>query len=181
VRSSQLLLALATVGCDPPCEPYWKLRCDSCGPESGACRHAKSAAVAELSEDGQCKKLVALAESESDFSKQRYCELHVATARSFEELRGPWRCATQSNGSAPGVTIDVRPPGPLDAKRGELVVDGRSTPIGGLAHATFHVDGGPACTYWLLPHETSEGAVGLALLCPEPAGGLPSGMIRCTK
>jgi hypothetical protein len=176
-RAPDLLVVLSLVGCEPPCEPYWKLRCESCGPDSGACQHAKSAAEAELAEDAQCKKLVGLAESESEFSKRRYCELHVATPRTYGELAGPWRCAD----GAASLEVDFRPPAPADASRGELVVGGRATKVGLLRHASFQVEGGPACTYWLLPHEASAGEVGLALLCPEPTGGLPANMLRCTR
>jgi hypothetical protein len=180
VTRLELFVTLAALGCDPPCEPYWKLRCDSCGPESGACLHAKSAAETQLSDAGQCTKLVGLAESESEFSKRRYCELHVGTPRTYEELGGPWRC---SGASEPGdvLAIDFRPPTGTEGARGELVVQGGATKVGLLKHATFQVEGGPVCTYWLLPHETSEGEVGLALLCPEPVGGLPASMVRCTK
>lgn len=146
-----LLLALACA-CDPPCEPYWRLRCDGCGPESPACEHAKRAAKHELADDTQCRKMVGLAKDESDFTKKRYCELHVGGERSLDELRGPWSCGARKvefQGPATESKVSSSPQ--------QVVVDGAATKIWNVQHSSFQIEGAPACLYWLLPHEESAG------------------------
>ncbi|MBK6517291.1 MAG: hypothetical protein IPG04_25050 [Polyangiaceae bacterium] len=170
------LVAALSMACDPPCEPYWKLRCDSCGPTSPACEHAKQASKNELSDGGQCKKMVALAESEGELTRKRYCALHENGERSLDELRGPWRCGATK--------IEFRGPA-TESKQSadpqQIVVDGVATKIWNVRTSTFQIEGAPACNYWLMPHEESDGDVGLALSCAHAVGGLPSHMLRCVK
>lgn len=170
------LFALLACGCEPPCEPYWRLRCESCGSDSPACEHAKLAAKNELADDAQCRKMTDLAAGESHFTRRRYCELHVSGERSLDDLRGPWRCGERK--------LEFR--GPASESRStsspqQIVVDGLETKIWNVQHASFQIDGAPACTYWLLPHEESGTEVGLAVSCSEPVGGLPATMVRCVK
>lgn len=117
-----------------------------------------------------------LAASESDFTKDRYCDLHVKGSRSLDELRGPWSCEGQT----------VRFEGPAEeskqtANPQQIVVGELRTTIWNVGHSFFQIEGAPACTYWLRPHETSNGAVGLAISCPQAVGGLEARMLRCTK
>jgi len=174
-RRAIAILVLAA-GCEPPCEPYWKLRCDTCGADSPACEHAKRAAKNELSDEASCTKMVGLAESESSFAKERYCALHVATERSLDDLRGPWRCGDKG--------VDFSGPAResnQSATPRQIVVDGKATKIWNVLHASFQIEGAPACNYWLLPHEASNGEPALAISCPQPVGGLPDHMLRCVR
>ena len=174
--SAIALVTLISAACDPPCPSYWKFRCESCGPDSAACAHAKHAAEHELSEQGKCERLSGLASSESDFTRERYCNLHEKKARSLDEIRGPWSCD--------GRRISFEGPAEeskQSADPQQIVVDGKSTTIWNVGHSFFQIEGSPACTYWLLPHEESGAAVGLTLSCPQAVGGLEARMIRCTK
>ena len=174
--ASIVLVTLLSSACDPPCPSYWKFRCESCGPDSEACAHAKHAAEHELSEQGKCGRLSTLASSESEFTRERYCNLHEKKARSLDDLRGPWSCE--------GMRVTFE--GPAEEARTtddpqQIVVNGQRTKIWNVAHSFFQIEGSSACTYWLLPHEASDGAVGLTLSCPQVVGGLDARMIRCTK
>lgn len=174
--SSIAPLLLFVLACDPPCPSYWQFRCDSCGPDSEACAHAKHASKHELSEEGKCERLSSLASSESDFTRERYCNLHEKKARSLDDLRGPWSCE--------GRRVSFEGPAEESKRTSDpqqLVVDGARTTIWNVGHSFFQIEGAPACTYWLLPHEESNGDVGLTLSCPKPVGGLEARMIRCTK
>lgn len=167
---------MLALGCDPPCEPYWKLRCDSCGPHSSACAHAKDAAKRELAEPGQCTKMVELAQGENEHAKQRYCALHEQGKRSLDELRGQWRCGD--------LRVELRGPAQASGQSSnpqQIVVDGRATTIWNVQASSFQIEGAPACNYFLMPHEESAGEVGLALSCPQAVGGLPDHMVRCVK
>ncbi|MBK6520219.1 MAG: hypothetical protein IPG04_40350 [Polyangiaceae bacterium] len=63
----------------------------------------------------------------------------------------------------------------------QIVVDGVATKIWNVRTSTFQIEGAPACNYWLMPHEESNGELGLALSCAHAVGGLPSHMLRCVK
>jgi hypothetical protein len=120
--------------------------------------------------------MVDLAAGESDLTKRRYCELHVSEPRSLDELRGGWRCGdkhVELRGPATESTSSSNPQ--------QIVVDGVATKIWNVQHASFQIEGAPACLYWLLPHEESKGEVGLAISCPKEVGGLPAAMLRCVR
>ena len=89
-------------------------------------------------------------------------------------------------GSASVAKTDVAFEGPAEPSKSstdpqQIVVDGKRTTIWNIGHSFFQIEGAPACTYWLLPHEESGGAVGLTLSCPQAVGGLDARMIRCLK
>ena len=170
------LFTVPLLACDPPCPSYWQFRCESCGPESPACEHAKFAAKNELSESGQCEKLSNLAKGESSFSQARYCELHKNETRSLDELRGPWNCGL--------FKLDFK--GPASESKDslnpqQLVVDGKATKIWNVRTSSFQIEGSSSCHYWLLPHEESDGKTALAVSCPKGAASLTGEMLRCVR
>lgn len=169
--------AVAFLGCEPPCKPYWQARCRSCGETSPGCAHAREAAKRELGDAAQCEKLTRLEHASTDLARGRYCDLHEDDPRSLDELEGPWICS--------GLRVDFRGPSAESGDSSDpqqLVVGGSATRIHNLRHASFQVEGKLACTYWLGPHEHSQGEAGLTLLCPDAIAELPVGrLVHCLR
>ncbi|MFO0551082.1 MAG: hypothetical protein U0271_22015 [Polyangiaceae bacterium] len=89
------LSALALAGCDPPCEPYWKIACERC--DATGCDLAKEHAKKTLEGGQMCQEDVARLKEilEQPGGKKVACNLPAASKLPSNALLGRWSCTSK--------------------------------------------------------------------------------------